>query len=162
MAGNANNIIVGAAEVFFNGEDVGYTKGGVTIRYEPEFVDVIADQAVGVVRKARSLERMFVTTTLLEATLERLRQAFMLPSSSLTGGGSTLTLGYNDSCWVDEIEIVLIGKGPGCGTRTFTFPRCVSFGNKEYSMQREEEVAFEVEFEIMKQSDGSFGTIVNS
>ncbi len=162
MAGNANNIIVGAATVSLDAVDIGYTKGGVSVRYEQEQVEVMADQAVGVVRKARSLERMYISTTMLEPTLERLRQAFMLPHSSLTSGNTILTLGYNDACWVDELAIVLVGKSPGCGTRTFTFSRCVTFGEREYNMQREEEVAFEVEFECLKDSSGNFGTVVDS
>jgi len=157
---NADNIIIGAAQVSIGGSDVGYTKGGVTVRYEPEFVDVIADQAVGVVRKGRSLERMYVMTTLLEVTLNQIRLAFMQPQANLSG--QTLTLGYDDSCWVDEVAIVLVGVGPSCGTRTFTFSKCVTFGTREYTMQREEETAFEVEFEILKDSNGAFGTIVDS
>jgi hypothetical protein len=162
--GDANNIIIGAAEVQINGTDVGYTKGGTTVRYEPEFIEVMADQAVGVVRKARSLERMFVTTSMLEVSLEQLRRAFMQPSVNLSG--STLTLGYNNACWVEELAIVLVGSAPGaagvCGTRTFTFGRCVTFGTREYNMQREEETAFEVEFEILKDNLGHFGTIIDS
>ena len=53
MAGNADNILIGAAVVNVNGTDIGFTKNGQTIRYKPEFVDVVADQANGVVRKAR-------------------------------------------------------------------------------------------------------------
>jgi len=158
---DANNIVIGAAQVLVDAVDVGYTTGGATVRYEQEQVEVMADQAVGVVRKARSSERMFVTTTLLEVTLEQLRQAFMLPEASLVGG-TTLTLGYNDSCWVDEVAITLIGSSPGCGTRTWTLPRCVTFGEREYNMQREEATAFEVEFEILKDSSGNFGTIIDT
>jgi hypothetical protein len=164
MAGNADNILIGAAQVDIDGTDVGFTKGGTTVRYEPEFIDVMADQAVGVVRKARSLERMFVTTTLLEVTLEQIRLSFMQPATHLVGG-SVLTLGYNDSCFVDELAIVLTGPGPGtgglCGTRVWTFPKCISFGTKEVAMTREEETSFEVEFEILKDANGNFGTVVD-
>jgi len=160
MAGNADNIIVGAATIAIDGSDIGFTKGGVTVRYEMVQLEVMADQAVGVVRKARSSERMYVSTTMLEVTLQQLRRAFMLPLAQLTG--DTLTLGYNDSCWVDEVAIVIVGKSPNCGTRTFTFSKCVTFGEREYSMQREEETAFEVEFECLKDSNGHFGTIVDS
>lgn len=160
MSGNADNIIVGAAEVSIDGADVGFTKGGVTVRYEPEFLEVFADQAVGVVRKARTAERLYVVTTLLEVTLERIRQAFMQPAGNLSG--TTLTLGYNNACWVDEVAIVLIGSSPGCGTRTFSFGRAVAMGTREYKMSREEEVAFEVEFEVLKDANGEFGTIIDS
>jgi len=161
MAGNADNIIIGAAQVLIDGDDIGYTRGGVTVRYAQEQIDVQADQAVGVVRKARSMERMYVTTTMLEVTLQQLRRAFMLPTGALVGG-TKLILGYNDSCWVDEVVITLIGKAPGCGTRVWTLNKCVTFGEREYNMQREEETAFEIEFECLKDSSGNFGTIVDS
>ena len=157
---DANNIIVGAANVLIDGVDVGYTKGGVQVRYEPEFIDVMADQAVGVVRKARSLERMYVQTTLLEVTLSQIRRAFMQPSAQLVG--SSLTLGYNNACWVEELAITLVGNSPSCGTRTWIFSKCVTFGSREYNMKREEETSFEVEFEILKDSLGHFGTVTDS
>lgn len=157
MAGNPDNILIGAATVEINGEDIGYTKGGTTVRYEPTFIDVMADQAVGVVRKARSLERLYVVIRVLEVSLERIRQAFMQPAANLVA--DVLTLGYNGSCWTDEVQLVLVGPSPGCGARTFTFTRCVAFGNREYSMKREEETSFEVEFEVLKDSNGEFGTI---
>ena len=160
MAGDATKIIVGAATVSVGGADVGYTKGGVTVRYEPEFIEVIADQAVGVVKKARSLERMYVTTTLLQVSLGQIRSSFMLPAANFSG--SVLTLGYNDSCFVDEVAIILVGNAPGCGTRTFSFGKCITFGTREYSMTREEEVSFEVEFELLKDASGNFGTITDS
>lgn len=172
MAGDANNIIIGAAQVFVNGIDVGFTKGGAVVRYEQEQVEVVADQVVGIVKRARSLERMFVTTTMMEVTLERLRVAFMLPVNRIVGGNS-LILGYNDACWVDEVSLQLIGPGPGsggiCGTRTWTFSKCVTFGEREYSMVREEETAFEIEFEVLKSDTpliagfaGTFGTLVDT
>jgi hypothetical protein len=107
------------------------------------------------------MEKMFVVTNVLEITLERLRQAFMLPSAHLVGGTS-LTLGYNNSCWVDEVALSLVGKSPGCGTRTWTFSKCVTFGTREYNMQRDEPTVFEIEFEALKDSSGNFGTVVDS
>jgi len=157
---DANNILIGAATVSLDAVDVGYTKGGTTVRYEPEFIDVMADQAVGVVRKARSLERMFITTTLLELTLENIRLAFMVPAAQLSG--SVLTLGYNNACWVDELAIVLVGVANTCTTRTFSFTKCIAFGTKEYAMRRDEETAFEVSFEALKDASGNFGTITDS
>ena len=160
MAGNAANIIVGAAQVILGGTDIGYTKGGVSVMYNQDQLEVKADQAVGIVRKARTMETMRVKTTMLEMTLQRLRQAFMLPVASLSG--NTLTLGYNDACWVDEVTVTLIGKGPSCGTRTFSFTKCVTFGEREYAMKRDEEIGFVIEFECLKDSSGHFGTIIDS
>lgn len=161
MAADASNIIVGAASITVDSTDVGYTQNGSRIRYEPTMLEVEADQAVGVVRKARITERMYLTLTLLEVTLTNIRIAFMLPASNLVG--STLTLGYNNACWVAEHAIVLVGPGPNCGTRTFTFPTCVpSGGTRELAMLRNEAQAFEVEFEILKDANGNFGSITDS
>lgn len=162
MAGNDDNIIIGAATVSINAADVGFTRGGTTIRYEPEFRDITADQAVGTVAKRRMNERLYVKTTLLEPTLERIRMAFMFPSSHLTGGGSTLLLGYNNSCWVEELAIILVGPSPGCGTRTFTLTKCISFNTKEIKMSKEEETTIEIEFECLKDAQGNWGSVVDS
>jgi len=161
MAGNADKIIVGAATFKVDTVDVGFTKGGTTVRYEPEWVEIEADQAVGIVARRRSSERMFITTTMLEVTLTRIQEAFSWPASNLSG--STLTLGYNDSCGgAVNRAIQLIVVGMGCGTRTFNFPQAIAIGNREYAMTRTEEVAFEVEFEALKDASGNFGTIVDS
>lgn len=159
--GDADNILIGGACVFINNIDVGFTKGGTTFRLEPEFIEVQADQVGGIVRKARSNERAFVTTTLLEVSLEQMRLSFMYPSGNISG--ATLTLGYSNPCFIDEVAICLVGPGPGspnvCGTRRFDFPKAVTFGTREYNMQRDEETAYEVEFEIIKAADGTFGKV---
>lgn len=160
MTANPNNIILGAAVVQIDSTDVGYTKGGTNVRYEPEYVDVVGDQSVGVVKKFRSNEKMFVVITVLEITLARIRDAFNYPSANLSG--STLTLGYNNACYIVEHDLILTGVGPSCGVRTFHLTRCVAVGNREYKMSREEETAFEIEFECLKDSSGHFGTIVDS
>ena len=159
MAVNADNILIGAATVSLNGTDIGYTQGGTTVRYESTPVDVDADQANGIVRKGRAMERTNVIVRLLEVSLEQLRLAMMLPSANLSG--STLTLGYNGSCWTDEVSITLVGPGPNCGTRTFTFTKGVSMGTREYNMQRDAPTQFEVDMEVLKDSSGNFGTITD-
>lgn len=159
MAVDSNNVLIGAATVSIDATDVGYTKGGTTVRYEPEFVDVFADQAIGVVKKARASERMYVVTTMLEVTLSRMREAFNQPASNLISGNSTLLLGYNDACVINEHAITLVGVGPGCEPRQFELFRCVAIGTREYTMSREEETAFEVEFECLKNANGIFGYV---
>ena len=159
MSGTTSNIIIGAASVLINDVDIGFTKGGSSVRYEPSFTDIEADQVQGVVKKFRNMEKMYVKTTLLEQTLSNLRLSFMQPEEHLSG--SRLLLGYGNPCYVEENKIVLVGKSPGCGLRTFTLNRCVSVGEKEYNMNRDEETAFEIEFECLKGADGLFGQIVD-
>lgn len=153
---DSDNIIIGPASVSIDGTDVGFTKEGVRVRMERTYVDVIADQVNGVVKKGRALERMYIATTLLEGTLANVQIAWDQPTSGV--------FGYSNVCVVHEHQIILSGKSPSCGTRTWTFYRCVSIAESEYSMSREEENAIPVEFECLKDEDNSdrFGIAVDS
>lgn len=163
MATDSGNIVVGAATVSIGGTDVGYTQGGVQISHSPTFVEVEADQKVGIAKIARSIERMYLRFTMLEVTLANLRTALMYPSSNLVSGGSKLYLGYNDACWVDEKAIVIVGKAPDCGTRTWTFSRCILKGEREISMTRDNPAMLAVEFEVLKDdTTGYFGDATDS
>jgi hypothetical protein len=159
MAADSNNVLIGAATITIDGADIGYTKGGTKVRFQPSYVDVKADQAVGTVKKARSDESMFVTIPMIEPTLARIRIAFDQPSANLSG--STLLLGYNNSCSINEHVIILTGVAPSCTVRTWTLFRCVAIGNIEYVMNRDQETVMAVEFECLKNNSGAFGTIVN-
>jgi hypothetical protein len=157
MAADSNNILIGAATVYISGTDVGYTKGGVKIIFNPTYVDVKADQAVGTIKKARADETIRVMVPMLEPTLNRVRIAFDQPASNLSG--STLLLGYNNSCLVNQHQLILTGVGPSCTPRMWVFQRCVSIGNVEYTMQRDQETVLNVEFECLKLSSGQFGYV---
>ena len=150
---STNNVIVGPATLSVDGSDVGFTQDGVAVRNEREYVDVVADQIVGKIKKAKSLEAMFVKTTLLEATTENLYIAWDLPDGSLGAGFGNLSI---------EREIVVVGPAPVGLTRTYTFYRAVSIGNSEVMYSREAPVAVELEFEVLKNSLGKFGTMIDA
>jgi len=154
---DAGNILIGAPTIEINGSDIGYTRGGAKIAYTRDMVSVDADQAVGIVRKARSMEKCMISFNLLEVSLEQMRIALMQPAGNLVG--SVLTIGYNNSCWVEENEIILTGPGPDCGDRVFTFPKCISEGNVDYEMKRDAAVEMKMEFEALKDTSGHFGTV---
>lgn len=167
--GTAANVILGPATLSIDTSagtsytDVGFTRDGVTVRMEREYRDVMADQIKGSIQKPRISEKLFVATTLLEATLTNLMIAWDQPTSNLTGTTS-LTLGYDDDCVTNEVSIQIVGFSPSCGTRTFTIYRAVAISEAAYAMKRDEESAIPVEFECLKDPDNSdkFGTIVDS
>ena len=148
--GSSANILIGPATLYIAGVDVGFTKDGVKVRNEREFVDIAADQLRGLVKKSKSMEKMFVGTTLLEATLTNIRL--------LWDQASGTNLGNNDD--VTERAIKVVGTGPNSYVRTFTFERCVSISNAEINHSREEEVGLEAEFECLKTNAGPFGALV--
>lgn len=156
------NVAIGSAVLTLNAVDVGFTRGGITIRYERTVIDIEADQADGTIRKSRSSEKMFVVVNLLEITLENLRLAMMLPTSALVAG--VLTLGSNDACFTDEVAITVVGPRNGaCDIRTFAFTRGVVIGNIEYMFKRDDAVELKLEFEVLKDdTTGVFGTITDA
>lgn len=123
MAGNANNILVGAAQLLVDGTDVGFTQGGVQLRGQKDFFDVDADQLGGVAKKVQTFERMFLTTTLLEATMANMKVAFNQPSSNQSAGSG---LSFGQLTFENtEHTITAIGKAPNAKVRTYTFSRAV-------------------------------------
>lgn len=148
--GSAENIIVGPANIEVDFVDLGYTKGGIEIRHEKSFVDVEADQVVGTVFKAYSSTKMFIKTTLLEATDDNLKIAWGMSSGSLSSVSEA-----------PEHHVKVIGKKPGTGnnTREFEFTRCVQIADGAINMTREEESSIEVEFEALKACDNTFGNL---
>jgi len=148
--GNYANIVAGPATLAFNSVDLGFTKDGIRLRMEREYIDVPADQVKGIVAKPKSIERFYVATTLLECTLANLEIAWDQASGSL---------GCNTS---NEQQLVIVGKAPSDVTRTFTLPRAVSHNNTEINYGHENEASLEVEFECLKQNSGSFGSVVEA
>jgi len=157
---DANNILMGAASIELNGTDIGFTQGGTTVRSAIESVEVPADQQAAIVRKGVSMRRMYVTFGVLEISLDFMAVAYSLPSSQVVGG-TQLTLGYADSCWVPSHSLTLVGPAPGCGTRTWTFPNCNVLTDTEYAMTRENASVLETEFEVISDANGNFGTVVD-
>ena len=160
--GTATNIVLGPASISVDAVDLGFTSGGVQVTHEFTSKDVKADQSVGTVKTFRTDETMNVKTKLLEITLENIRIAFNLPGANLVG--STLTLGYDSSCTVNEHALILVGVGLNCGVRTWTFHRCISVGSKELTFDRENETVLGVEFNCLKDplNGNAFGTVVDA
>lgn len=154
MAGNQLNIIVGAATLKIDGIDVGFTQGGVIVRFADDYLDVEADQLAGVARKEKTFQRVFVTTTLLEATLINLRKAIGEPSSQLfNGGGPGTSLAFGQaSPVVTEHTLTITGKSSaGATQRVYSFTRCISIGEVEHlAGARDAASVIPIEFEVLK------------
>ena len=176
---NPRNVLIGPAQITIDGSDIGLTKDGTMIRRSNEPLDIESDNERGVIKKVSLIERMYITMTMQEATLQNLLLAWSDPTSNLSGytdncvgttvspptGTLLMGSGTDAQTYCEEVTekvIVLVGLSPCCGTRTFTFTRCVQFGDVEYNMQRDAETTISVEFEALKDTTGYFGTVVDS
>lgn len=160
--GTRTNVILGPCSVEIATVDIGFTRGNVTVTHTTTIKEVKAAQQVGTVRAFRTDETMTLAMEMLEVTLENMRIALNLPSANLVG--STLTLGYDNSCNVEEPQVVLIGVGPSCGVRTYTFYHCVASGDVATELSPEDEQVLPVTFIVLKDSDNgnAFGSVVDA
>lgn len=157
-----NNIIVGAASLSIDGVDVGYTQGGVSLRKSTDFVDVDADQLGGVARKVATFERMFLSTTLLEATHANMRRMLNEPSGALIG--SQLNLG-SASPAAQEHTLTVTGVAPSSGVRTYSFYRAIAVDEVEHLIgSRDAPGVIPVGFELLKDPNNGnrFGVSVTT
>jgi len=163
LAADKDNIVVKAGTMSVDAIDVGHTEGGIRLRPEKTYYDVISDQVSGVARKHVVEEKMFILTQFLEGTLTNLLNALNEPAANAVDG-STLNLG-SASPSVTEHTIVFVGGAPNSGTRTFTATRGIFVNQSEMVFgQRDGASAIPVEIELLKDEDNGnvFGTVVDT
>lgn len=106
---DVTNVKVGVCSVTYNSVDLGHTKGGVEVSYEPEYHDVSVDKYGNtVVEKYLIGEKFMATVPLAEYTIANLNKA--MPQSTLAGGGNErVTLGATSGqkATTDAAELVL-------------------------------------------------------
>ena len=98
------NVKVGACSVTFNGVDLGHTKGGVEVSYEPVYHEVTVDKyGETVVERYLMGEKFSAKVPLAELTIANLKVA--MPVGTFAGAGNAR---------------VLLGKSAGTKASTFT------------------------------------------
>jgi hypothetical protein len=84
------NVKLGPCDVTFGSDNLGHTKGGVTVTYEPEYYDITVDKYGNTVaEKVLIGESLKVTVPMAETTIANL--AIAIPGG--TDGTTKLTLG---------------------------------------------------------------------
>ena len=199
--GNSNNIIVGAAAFFiadttldadllpaFVGSEsyretlsadadfvnVGYTRNGLELQFQPDFGEVQVDQILDVAKLYKQGMQVNLATAFGEATLENLLVALAYGGDKLSGSKSTsagqaldLSAGNIGEC---PVERGIIAVGPGTGDcadsshveRVYAAYRALSIENVTVSAKRDEASMFEVSFRLLPEdTSGSYGKIVD-
>lgn len=103
-----DNVKLGPCSVKFNGVDVGHTKGGVTVNYEPEYYDIQVDKYGNTIaEKILVGESLKVTVPLAEMTLANM--AIAIPNATSAAGGDKYTIGKDAGVRMSSLakELVL-------------------------------------------------------
>lgn len=100
------NVKLGVCSVKFNNVDLGHTKGGVTVTYEPTYHDVTVDMYGETVVDKRLLGEKFIAKVpLAESTLANLQIA--IPEGTTSGSKLTIGSSVGDSLGDEAKQLVL-------------------------------------------------------
>lgn len=158
MAYDKVNVLVGAATLFIDSNNLGWTSEGVTLEHSSEFYNVEVDQDQYPVKSFRTKESFKIKTNLSENTLENLKIAWGIDSAidtTTTAGSRRLVLG-GSSAEAVEHTLDVYGNAPGSPgitrQRKIHFYRVVSVEFGSLVIQKNKEQVIPVTFEALLSS----------
>ena len=91
---DATKVRLGLLNINFNGVDLGLTKGGAEVMFEPEYEDITVDQfGKSPIDKVLVAEKFSVKVPLAEQTLANMKIAMPTGTLTTSDGKTKLTLG---------------------------------------------------------------------
>ncbi|MBN2263071.1 MAG: hypothetical protein JW735_09165 [Prolixibacteraceae bacterium] len=155
------NVKVGACSVTFNDVDLGHTKGGVEISYEPVYHDVSVDKyGESIVEKYLVGEKWSVKVPLAELTIANLKVA--MPQGTFAGAANArLTLGHSagTKATTSAAQLVLHPLNMGTRANDIVLHKAYVASTVDLAMKVDEENIVEVTFEALvdeTKSDGNY------
>lgn len=160
MAASIDNVKLGVCEVTFNSVELGHTKGGVTVTYEPSYHDVTVDAYGETVVDKRLLgEKLIAKVPLAEATLANLQVA--IPEGTTAGTKLTIGSSVGDSLEANAAVLTLhpVENGSDNLADDVTFYKAVVSNSIELPYMNDGERIIEVEFTALldeTKTDGDY------
>lgn len=155
------NVKVGACSVTFNGVDLGHTKGGVEVSYEPVYHEVKVDKyGDSVVERYLMGEKWTAKVPLAELTIANLKVA--MPQGTYAGAGNArLTLGHSAGTKASTAAAQLVLHPLNMGTRAndIVLHKAHVASSVHLNMKVNEENVYEVTFEALideSKTDGNY------
>lgn len=158
---DATNVQLGACTVTYNGVDLGHTKGGVEVSYEPMFKDVTVDKyGETPINKYLTGEKFTAKVPLAEFTIAMLKNA--IPNATFAGAANArITLGKSAGQAQLSLAAQLVLHPVNQGTRRHdvVLHKAVVTSQIVLNHKVDEEKIIEVTFEAMldeTKSDGNY------
>ena len=155
------NVQVGVCTVTFNGVDLGHSKGGVEVSYEPTHHDISVDKYwETVVEKVLIGEKLTAKVPLAEFTIANLRNA--IPQAQFAGAANArITIGANagKKAKEDAYQLVLHPLAEGTRRHDIVFHKAYVSSQITLMHAVDEEKVIEVTFEALldeTKADGNY------
>lgn len=156
------NVKVGACSVTFNGVDLGHTKGGVEVSYEPTHHDVMVDKyGETIVEKYLVGEKLTAKVPLAEFTIANLKVA--IPQGTYAGAGNKrLTVGQTAGVSAASLSAQLVLHPLNMGTRAndIVIHKAYVASTVTLAHRVDEEKVIEVTFEALLDETKSAGNFL--
>ncbi len=162
MAGdiyNSINVLIGAATMWIDGANMGWTRDGLTIEHASENYFVEVDQVLNPVKGSKIKETFRIKTNLVELTLENLKIIWGIADNiDDTTYPGFRNLGFGgDSGALTEHVLEVRGVAPGDGiedsrTRYVHFWKVISVEFGEMTFNKNSESIVPVTFEALLDS----------
>lgn len=151
-----SQILVGAyGDVEADCRDVGITEGGVSYNYSTELYEASGDQFLSVIAVKKIGERLEVSYTIKEDTLENLALAWDLPDSAVDTNNNEITFGGDDT--VNYRTLIINGPAPDGGTAKWELWKVVAMDIGETTYNKEGEALKEITMLVLEDTTKSKG-----
>lgn len=166
MAKNIEEIKIGVCDIYIDDGsgpvELGHTKGGVTVMYEPEVTDITCDQyGTTPVDKALTGEVLGAKTRLAQSTVDNIAHAITAADLETGEEGTKLEIGANSGVMFGERAVELrlhpIQNDPSDQSEDVVIYRAVVDSSFEMNYEIDNQRIVEIEFKALIDEDRSVG-----
>lgn len=148
---DVTKVKLGVCDVVFNGVDLGHTKGGVEVTYEPSYADITVDKfGETVVEKKLLSEKFTAKVPLAEYTIANLKAS--MPQGQYQGAANArIHLGSNSgkSALTNAAQLVLHPRNEGTRANDVVMHKAYVANTITLSHKIDDVKVIEVEFEAL-------------
>lgn len=153
--GTASNVKIGVCNVSFDGVDLGYTKGGVTVSYSAETTEITVDQEDVPIDEIVMKQKFEVKVPMAEYDLTKLDK--LLPGTTLVTDGTKKKLVFDGSAGTslkDMAKQLVLTPVGGTNNDKITVFYAVPVPNLEFKFEKDNVRIFEITFKALKGVNG--------
>lgn len=149
MARTTDEVTIGPSIVTFDGKDIGHTKGGTTISYEPEYVDLTVDQYSASVDKVLASENVTASAILAQIGLDSVSLANPQGATDTDSVGFGTDSGYRASENEGELRFHPQHLPEEDETEDWVFHRAVVTSSWELGQNKEDQTVLEISWQML-------------